>query len=86
VSVGIGTRIPRLDWQRWKARARRILVRVRQRVPPGLRLFLGVLLMIGGVFAILPVLGLWMLPLGFAVAALDVRAIRQWLQRRNRRR
>ena len=49
-----------------------LLVQIRLKVPPGLRLVLGVLLMIGGVFAVLPVLGLWMIPLGFAVAALDV--------------
>jgi hypothetical protein len=82
----VNVTLARLDWSRWKARARRILVRVRQRVPPGLRLLLGIVLMIGGVFAVLPVLGLWMLPLGFAVAALDIRSIRQWLQRRKRRR
>lgn len=45
---------------------------VRKRVPPGLRLVLGLLLMVGGVFGFLPVLGFWMLPLGVAVAALDV--------------
>ncbi len=33
---------------------------------------LGLLLMLGGVFGFLPVLGFWMVPLGLAVAALDV--------------
>jgi hypothetical protein len=56
-------------------KGKRVLVRVRQRVPPGLRLILGLLLMVGGLFAFLPVLGLWMLPLGVAVAALDVMPI-----------
>lgn len=46
---------------------------VRQHVPPGLRLVLGLLLIVGGVFGFLPVLGFWMIPLGLAVAALDVR-------------
>ena len=61
-------------------RARRFLVRVRQKVPPGGRLLLGVLLMIGGLLAFLPVLGLWMLPLGVAVAALDVVPAMRWLR------
>jgi hypothetical protein len=71
------------DWRRWKAQYKRVLVRVRQRVPPGARLILGVLLMIGGLFAFLPVLGLWMLPLGFAIAALDVKPF--MVRMRNRR-
>jgi hypothetical protein len=58
------------------------LVRVRQRVPPGGRLILGLLLMVGGVFAFLPVLGLWMIPLGVAVAALDVMPLWRRLRRR----
>ncbi|MFW5655095.1 MAG: hypothetical protein ACOCYW_05540 [Roseicyclus sp.] len=61
-------------------KGKRLLVRIRQRVPPGLRLLLGLLLMLGGVFAFLPVLGLWMLPLGVAVAALDVMPIVRWLR------
>jgi RimJ/RimL family protein N-acetyltransferase len=69
-------------WRAWRMKAKRVLVRVRQRVPPGLRLILGLLLMVGGVFAFLPVLGLWMLPLGFAIAALDVVPILRWLRGR----
>ena len=65
---------------RWKMRARRFLVRVRQTVPPGGRLVLGVLLMCGGLLAFLPVLGLWMLPLGLAVASLDVMPALRWLR------
>lgn len=77
-------RIPFVSPEQWQAlqmRARRFLVRVRQRVPPGGRLILGLLLMLGGVFAILPFLGLWMLPVGFAVAALDVVPLWRWLRR-----
>jgi RimJ/RimL family protein N-acetyltransferase len=70
------------DGRAWRMKAKRVLVRVRQRVPPGLRLILGLLLMLGGVFAFLPVLGLWMLPLGFAIAALDVVPILRWLRGR----
>jgi hypothetical protein len=42
---------------------------------PGSRLVripLGVLLIFGGVFSFLPVLGIWMLPLGLLLLALDV--------------
>ena len=49
----------------------------------------GVLLMIGGCLAILPVLGLWMLPLGMVLLAEDVQMLRRltgrslaWLERR----
>lgn len=53
----------------------------RHNLPPGMRLLVGILLMIGGLFGFLPVLGLWMLPLGIAIAALDVLAFRDWLLR-----
>ena len=59
-----------------------LLARIRTKVPPGFRFLLGVLLMIGGVFAFLPVLGLWMIPLGVAVAALDVVPLWRWLKSR----
>jgi hypothetical protein len=36
------------------------------------RIPLAILLMVGGVFSFLPVLGLWMLPLGLALIAQDV--------------
>ena len=59
-----------------------MLVRIRQRVPPGLRLPLGLLLMVGGVFGMLPVLGFWMLPLGVAVAALDAKPLAKAIRAR----
>ncbi len=63
----------------WRNRMRRLLVRIRARVPPGLRLVLGLLLIIGGVFGFLPVLGFWMIPLGLAVVALDLGPLwRKW--------
>ena len=64
-------------WQGMRRRVLRALVTIRARVPYGLRSVLGVLLCIGGVFAILPVLGLWMLPLGILVIGLDVSEYRQ---------
>ena len=41
------------------------------------RIAAAVLLMLGGVFSILPVLGLWMLPLGLVLLAEDVRPLRR---------
>ncbi|WP_216637030.1 hypothetical protein [Sulfitobacter alexandrii] len=66
----------------FRKRLLRVLIWVRLHVPPGMRLFLGILLMIGGVFSILPFLGLWMLPAGFYVAALDVVPMWRWLRGR----
>lgn len=67
-----------------KAKLRRFRAWVRLRVPPGFRLLLGVLLIVFGIFGFLPVLGFWMLPLGAAVAALDVRWLKQlWGRWRN---
>ena len=61
---------------RLKRKLRRFRAWVRLKVPPGGRLALGVLLMVFGVFGFLPILGFWMLPLGVAIAALDI----SWLK------
>jgi hypothetical protein len=37
-----------------------------------IRIPLAILLIFGGIFSFLPILGLWMLPLGLAVLAVDV--------------
>lgn len=37
-----------------------------------IRIPLGILLVLGGIFSFLPVLGIWMLPLGLLLLALDV--------------
>ena len=42
-----------------------------------LRIPVGVLLMVGGVFAILPGLGIWMLPLGLLLLAADIPFLRK---------
>jgi hypothetical protein len=60
----------------------RFLVRVRRKVPPGLRLVAGLLLILGGVLGFLPVLGFWMIPLGLGVAALDVKPLIAWARGR----
>ncbi len=41
------------------------------------RIPLSVLLILGGIFSFLPVLGIWMLPLGLAVLAVDIPLLRR---------
>lgn len=43
------------------------------------RVPLAILLIIGSVFAILPIFGLWMLPLGLLLLAVDVPALQPWV-------
>ena len=54
-----------------------------EKVPWGIRTLFGVVLMAGGVFGFLPILGFWMLPVGAAFIALDVppwrRRLLNWL-------
>ena len=57
---------------------RRALRWIVANVPPGARTLLGLLLMAGGVFGFLPILGFWMIPLGVAVILLDVAVLRRW--------
>ncbi|UZF93937.1 hypothetical protein [Bosea sp. NBC_00550] len=78
---------PRLAaWMRW----------LRHPASRWVRLPAGALLIIGGCLSILPVLGLWMLPLGLLLLAMDtpflqrpmarlVTRILDWLERRRRR-
>ena len=61
------------------------------------RIPLGILLIIGGIFSILPVLGLWMLPLGLILIAQDIPPLqkpvaqllgwmeRKWMERQQRK-
>ncbi len=56
----------------WRMRMKRALAIIRRRVPAGLRLVLGLVLIGGGALGFLPILGFWMIPLGVAVAALDI--------------
>jgi hypothetical protein len=57
--------------------AARALRRLRHPDARWIRLPLGGLLVLGGVFSILPVLGLWMLPLGLLLIAYDVPVLRR---------
>ena len=67
-----------------KQRLRRFLAWVRKTVPEWLRLPLGILLMLLGLLGFLPILGFWMIPVGFAVAAMGMRPIRARLNKRRR--
>lgn len=96
-----------------RARLNRQFDRLQRRIPgfaagwlerirrPGARLIripLGILLVLGGIFSFLPVLGIWMLPLGLLLLALDlvflqgpvnsavVRGTRKWSTWRRARR
>jgi hypothetical protein len=42
------------------------------------RIGLGMLLVGGGLLGFLPILGFWMIPLGFLVLSADLPALRQW--------
>ena len=65
-----------------------------------LRIPLAILLVLGGIFSFLPILGIWMLPLGLLLLALDIAFLRtpvagaiirggrkwsEWRRRRKRR-
>ena len=45
------------------------------------RVLLGLILIIGGFLAFLPVLGLWMVPLGLVVLSVDFAIVRRWRRR-----
>ncbi|MDQ2089232.1 hypothetical protein [Marimonas arenosa] len=71
-------------WKGVRQYARATRMWARRHIPPGLRLVLGLALIVGGVFGFLPVLGFWMIPLGIAVAAADVLPIWRWWAGRDR--
>ena len=55
------------------------------------RMVIGVLLVIGGIFGFLPILGFWMIPLGLVILSIDIHPIRRlrrrlsvWRERRKR--
>jgi len=45
------------------------------------RVLLGGALILGGIFAVLPVLGVWMLPMGLLVLSVDFAIVRRWRRR-----
>ena len=74
------TRKLRTLWKHW-------LHRIHHNVPPGLRTVLGMLLIVGGIFGLLPILGFWMIPLGITVIAMDLKPLAgawsRWRDSRN---
>lgn len=69
-------------------RARRAVDWLREPSRFWIRLGAAILFILGGIFSILPVLGLWMLPLGLALLSQDVPALKvplehaaRWLER-----
>ena len=58
------------------AKAGRALRSLRHPNARWIRIPLGVLLVLGGIFSILPFLGIWMLPLGLLLIAYDVPILR----------
>lgn len=53
-----------------------------KRIPvPGnvlLRMVLGLVMVVGGLFGFLPVVGYWMLPLGLLILSIDFPIVRRW--------
>ena len=43
-----------------------------------MRLLVGVLLIIGGIFSFLPILGIWMIPLGLIYLSVDYKKFRRF--------
>lgn len=52
-----------------------------RRWPTPLRIGIGVLMVIGGLFGFLPVLGFWMVPLGLLVILIDVPMVKRFSSR-----
>ena len=57
--------------------ADRALRRLREPEARWVRIPAGLLLVLGGIFSILPVLGLWMLPLGLLLLAVDIPSLQR---------
>jgi hypothetical protein len=62
--------------RRLPQQAQHILRWLRQPAPRRVRIPMGLLLILGGVFSILPILGLWMLPLGLALLAENIKPLK----------
>jgi len=73
---------PHVGRRRLIAASYLFLKRGERHLPPVVRGLLGVLLILAGTFGFLPVLGFWMIPLGIALLATDVPALRLWFIKR----
>jgi len=49
-------------------------------LPPVVRGFLGILLILLGMIGFLPILGFWMIPLGLALLATDIPPLERWFR------
>ncbi len=67
--------------ERLPARARRTITWLRAPARRWIRIPAALLLMLGGLLSILPVLGLWMLPLGLALLSEDLPVMKAPLER-----
>jgi hypothetical protein len=56
--------------------AAKLLEWIRRPATRVVRIPIGILLILGGIFSFLPILGLWMLPLGLLLLALDIAFLR----------
>ena len=80
-------RNPSDDWrldaliERLPKRLRAAVRALRQPSGRWLRIPAGLLLIVGGILSLLPILGIWMLPLGLALLADDVPLLRSWRSR-----
>jgi hypothetical protein len=77
--------------QAWDARVAHLLNKLPRQVQAGVkwlrypprkavRLLVSAFLILGGILSILPVLGLWMLPLGLALMSDDIPWLKVWLE------
>lgn len=73
----------------WAPVARGFIEWVRKPSSRLVRLPLAFLLIFGGIFSFLPILGVWMLPLGFLILALDIPPLQgpvvnaiEWVERK----
>lgn len=74
------------DGKSWKTKLAQKLQQAfnwsEQYIPWGLRSVAGLLLIVGGIFGFLPVLGFWMIPMGCVLIALDIPPLKQRLKNR----
>jgi len=72
--------------QSWKNRLMKVLRKAyswgQEKIPRGLRLVVGLLLIAGGIFGFLPILGFWMVPVGAMFVAMDIPPLRRWLDKK----
>lgn len=75
--------------QQYRRRTRRLVASAyliqskgKRYLPPIVRGFLGLLVMLLGFLGFLPILGFWMIPLGLALLATDIPPASRWLRRR----